>query len=353
MSPTSPARGSSSTRPGSTRNSPPTTPTPWPRSCRWPATGPTGFEFQRLHGMGEALHEMVRRTTAPPAASMRRWGGIATSWPTSCGGFWKTGRTPPSSTGCSTPLSRRRRWPADPFSTPRASERRIRGRRDRRTCSARAANSRGIDLHDRTVARRWNDERATPSPRPSGRLARSLPWPGGGDGGAGHETPRARMTSSGGHALPRRGCGAPPRPLALGRGGAGAPMPCAAPPTSTRPTRRRFRPSRAGGGQDPARCRPELREAVDFLRYYGAQAATLDRSAPRASSPASAPGTSRSPSSRGSSRRHSPPATRFWQSPPRRRRSLRHGPSHSFTRPACRAGRSNSSRAPGPRSARR
>jgi RHH-type proline utilization regulon transcriptional repressor/proline dehydrogenase/delta 1-pyrroline-5-carboxylate dehydrogenase len=55
-----------------------------------------GFEFQRLHGMGEALHEMVRRTTASPAASTRRWGGTATSWPISCGGCWRTAPTRPS-----------------------------------------------------------------------------------------------------------------------------------------------------------------------------------------------------------------------------------------------------------------
>ena len=44
---------------GSTRSSPPTTPIPSRRCWRWPATA-QGFEFQRLHGMGEALHEIVR-----------------------------------------------------------------------------------------------------------------------------------------------------------------------------------------------------------------------------------------------------------------------------------------------------
>ena len=57
---TSPTPASCSTRAtASTRSSPPTTPTPSPRCWRWPATR-RGFEFQRLHGMGEALHEIVR-----------------------------------------------------------------------------------------------------------------------------------------------------------------------------------------------------------------------------------------------------------------------------------------------------
>ena len=43
------------------------------------------YEFQRLHGMGEALHDILMR-----------WARIATFWPISCGGFWRTGRTRPS-----------------------------------------------------------------------------------------------------------------------------------------------------------------------------------------------------------------------------------------------------------------
>ena len=35
-------------------------PIPSPPSCRWRPTA-TSFEFQRLHGMGEALHETVRQ----------------------------------------------------------------------------------------------------------------------------------------------------------------------------------------------------------------------------------------------------------------------------------------------------
>ena len=39
-------------------SSPPTTRRPWPASCTWPATR-EGFEFQRLHGMGEELYAEV------------------------------------------------------------------------------------------------------------------------------------------------------------------------------------------------------------------------------------------------------------------------------------------------------
>lgn len=50
------------------------------------------FEFQRLHGMGERLHDIVLRETGGAAAFMRRWGRIATCWPIWCAGCWKTAR---------------------------------------------------------------------------------------------------------------------------------------------------------------------------------------------------------------------------------------------------------------------
>jgi RHH-type proline utilization regulon transcriptional repressor/proline dehydrogenase/delta 1-pyrroline-5-carboxylate dehydrogenase len=53
-----------------------------------------GFEFQRLHGMGEALHrDGAREEHGTPAASMRPWARIATCWPIWCGGCWKTAPT--------------------------------------------------------------------------------------------------------------------------------------------------------------------------------------------------------------------------------------------------------------------
>ncbi len=62
----------------------------------------------------------------------------------------------------------------------------------------------------------------------------------------------------------------------------------------------------------------ELREAADFLRYYGAQAAGLTRP-PWAGSSASARGTFRWRSLPARSRRPWPQATPCWPSPPNRR----------------------------------
>ena len=62
------------------------------------------FEFQRLHGMGEALYEHIvahRMLPAIPAASMRRWEATRICWPIWCGACWRTGPTPPSSTASS------------------------------------------------------------------------------------------------------------------------------------------------------------------------------------------------------------------------------------------------------------
>jgi RHH-type proline utilization regulon transcriptional repressor/proline dehydrogenase/delta 1-pyrroline-5-carboxylate dehydrogenase len=55
-----------------------------------------GFEFQRCTAWARPCTRWCGRTTASPAASTRRWGGTGTSWPISCGGFWRTGRTRPS-----------------------------------------------------------------------------------------------------------------------------------------------------------------------------------------------------------------------------------------------------------------
>ena len=82
---------------GSTRNSPRTTPTASRPILELAGTeegGARDFEFQRLHGMGERLHDIVlRRTRRPAAASMPPSGRIATCWPIWCGVFWRTGRT--------------------------------------------------------------------------------------------------------------------------------------------------------------------------------------------------------------------------------------------------------------------
>ena len=84
----------------SIRSSPRTMRIRWRR--RTPGGGNAHFEFQRLHGMGEALYEDVvgpRASSAAPAASTRRSAGTKTCSPISCGGCWRTARTRRSSTG--------------------------------------------------------------------------------------------------------------------------------------------------------------------------------------------------------------------------------------------------------------
>ena len=61
------------------------------------AGGVEGYEFQRLHGMGERFTwGCSRRRRRRSAASTLRWAVIAISSPIWCGGSWKTARTPPS-----------------------------------------------------------------------------------------------------------------------------------------------------------------------------------------------------------------------------------------------------------------
>jgi RHH-type transcriptional regulator, proline utilization regulon repressor / proline dehydrogenase / delta 1-pyrroline-5-carboxylate dehydrogenase len=74
-------------------------------------------------------------------------------------------------------------------------------------------------------------------------------------------------------------CCPPPRPMSpppcaaqpWDAAAPSGPRCCAAPPTFTRRVRRDLRPAGARGGQDAGRCGGELREAVDFLRYYAAR----------------------------------------------------------------------------------
>ena len=61
------------------------------------AGGVEAYEFQRLHGMGEALYEaLIATSRSRPAASMRRSAATATCSPIWCGAFWRTARTPRS-----------------------------------------------------------------------------------------------------------------------------------------------------------------------------------------------------------------------------------------------------------------
>jgi RHH-type proline utilization regulon transcriptional repressor/proline dehydrogenase/delta 1-pyrroline-5-carboxylate dehydrogenase len=83
-------------------------------------TGATGFEFQRLHGMGEALHEMVRQG---PRHACRIYAPVGrASRPAGLSGAAAAGkrRQPPSSTrslDASVPAAT---VAADPFAAPSA-----------------------------------------------------------------------------------------------------------------------------------------------------------------------------------------------------------------------------------------
>ena len=62
------------------------------------AGGEGGFEFQRLHGMGEALYAQLSEDRPDsPAAPMRRSAATATCSPIWCGGCSRTAPTRPSS----------------------------------------------------------------------------------------------------------------------------------------------------------------------------------------------------------------------------------------------------------------
>ena len=87
----------------SIRNSRPTTRIPSPRCSNSPAAA-RDWEFQRLHGMGEALYDEIVGPTGSTgrAASMRRSAATRICWPISCGGCSRTAPTPRSSTASST-----------------------------------------------------------------------------------------------------------------------------------------------------------------------------------------------------------------------------------------------------------
>ena len=138
---------------------------------RHPADGARGraraFELQRLHGMGERhLPRGAARTRPSPAASMRRWASTATCWPTWCAACWRTAPTRPSCTSWPTsrsvPMSccARRCWPRP---APRC--------RCRPRCSApRAPTRAGVDLacaamREPLLTRRWSRPCRAAAPR--------------------------------------------------------------------------------------------------------------------------------------------------------------------------------------------
>ncbi len=100
----------------------------------------TSFEFQRLHGMGEALYDAGDRAAAAiaRAASTRRSAATRTCCPTSCGGCSRTAPTPRSSTA--SPIRRCRSTTSSPIRSRRRARcglrARIRASRCPSTCSA-------------------------------------------------------------------------------------------------------------------------------------------------------------------------------------------------------------------------
>ena len=97
-----------------------------------------GFEFQRLHGMGEALHEIVHDSGKDPLPDLcPRRARIGICWPTWCAACWRTGRTRRSSTRSSTRIWRPRTSPPIRSRRSRASATRwpIRGSGGRPSCS--------------------------------------------------------------------------------------------------------------------------------------------------------------------------------------------------------------------------
>ena len=115
------------------------------------------FEFQRLHGMGEALYDHVvgagcQRLSLPHLCA--RAAAMRICWPISCAGCWRTAPIPPSSTASSTRSCRSRR--SSPIPSPGSAGCRrspIRAFRcPRALFGPERRNSGGIDLTDRHAA---------------------------------------------------------------------------------------------------------------------------------------------------------------------------------------------------------
>jgi hypothetical protein len=262
-----------------------------PHRRRGPGDGgrrPRRFEFQRLHGMGEALHEIVRSRPGTRCRIYAPVGAHATCWPIWCGGCWRTAPTrafvnqivdedvPPETVA------------ADPFERAGAPIRNpepVRAGPD--LFAARAPQLQGLrPADDRPTLLAGSIERARPFRRPARppilarrrREARA-------DRRA-EVQPRRPATVVGEVTLATRR--RRDRASAAARAW-DAPGPAEraavlrAPPTSTRRTRpssSRCSPAR------PARPCPtrvaELREAVDFLRYYAAEAPSAGGARPGA-----------------------------------------------------------------------
>ena len=296
------------------------------------------------HGRGALRGAAGRRAGAPPAGSMRRSAAIAICSPIWCGGCWRTAPTPPSSRsrpirtcrsrrsssgrrpGSATPAHARHPRIPLPRDLYRPARRNSAGRRIRRPRGARRAAGR-----DRASAPRDGAGRA--ADRRRGTAGRSRPVLSPIDGSA------VGQVAEGDAATGR--CA-----MAAAQAGFAA---WAATPVEQRAGAleraadlleaargRLIALLQTEGGKTLDDALSEVREAVDFCRYYAARGAAragaaADAGADRrdrtncaiaaaACSSASARGIFRWRSSSARSPRRSPPATRWWRSPPSRRR---------------------------------
>ena len=289
---------------------------------------------------------------ACPAASTRRSARTRTSWRTWCGGCSRTAPTPPSSTGWPTRRRRSRRSSAIP-------SRRVELERQRNGAAAAAAA--GHLLPERAQQRRAGAQRAVGAraaacarSRPSStRPFAAVPDRRRQDAGSGE---RGRAGAEPARSAPaRRHRALRPMPAAIEAALAARARPRRTPGTALGGPARAAILDRAADLYERDRVRlmavmvreagktldnalGDVREAVDFLRYYASEARRLFAGAGRARrarparptrwrcggaarSPASRPGTSRWRSSRARWRRRWRPATPCWRSPPSRRRS--------------------------------
>ena len=247
------------------------------RDPRDGATDPTAFEFQRLHGMGEALHDHVLKAEGTRCRIYAPVGAHRDLLAYLVRRLLENG----ANSLLREPDRRRgrpaRRVAADPFAALAAAGAATARSRPRRPLRARAARTRAAcDLRD---------PRRLPPSRPAARPWRAACLGGRADrrhGRGGQRapsrcaTPRIPPTSSAASdAGDRRSEAAlalaAARPWDAASPAERAPRPDAAPPISTRRTRARSSPClRREAGKTLPDAVSELREAVDFLRYYAA-----------------------------------------------------------------------------------
>ena len=238
--------------------------------------GETDFEMQRLHGMGELLYDETRREfpELPSIRATRRSGRTKTCSPTSCVDCSRTGRIRPSSTGfldAEISLNEVVRDPlADVTHFDRIRHPRIALPRD--LYGDARTNSEGIDLDHPGQARALTDEMDA---------FRAVRW--GDAGGEAVVNPANREDVVGTATTASRA----EIDKALGRAIEAQPRWNASPATERAEallnTARAYEAHRAElaallvreGGKTVADALAEIREAVDFCRYYAGQCRLL------------------------------------------------------------------------------